>query len=311
MLKCQHIAHATALLVLIFPCWTAASSRRVDLVEFGRVVELPDDPRRPTTAADELSRGQNGWEALRGRDGLFTIGVEWDEPRELAEVNIEFRHAIAQRDQIQVQYWEDLSDGEAEDTADRSVKGRWMRPKTEWWAGDRDVSFSFLPEDHETAGRGEPGKLTRRTTRLRFICGKEDLPPVRYLRAYGPEPAATDTFDIRFDGSAALVPPVAVRIVNGFILASDGRTNMTSAVLREDASSSLHIRYIRTGAESLNRTKLTLGPVENHESQTAIYPADVARLGELRVAQAGVVIERRGGKVAEARGAVTTAPAAR
>src|SRR5690606_6130302 len=109
-------------------------------------------------------------------------------------------------------------DSPAQDAVRKPAEGRWMTPKTEWWAGDRDVSFSFLTEDHETAGKNEPGKTTRRTTRLRFICGREDLPPVRYLRAYGVERAAMDTFDLRLAEAKTLVPPIAVSTVNCFVL---------------------------------------------------------------------------------------------
>lgn len=311
MLNIKQFAHAAALLAVTLPCWGAGSSGRVNLVEFGRVVELPDEPAEPTTEADELSRGVEGWEAIRGRNGVYSIGVEWDEPRELAEVNIEFRHAIAHRDKIRVEYWRQEGQDPSADAADRPPKGGWRTPKTDWWAGDRDVSFAFLPDDEDTAGRAVPGRPTRRTTRLRFICGKNDLPPVRYLRAYGPEPARTDTFDFQLAPSAGLAPPVAVEIVNGFILAADGRTTMTSAVLREKEDGALQVRYNRTDAESLNRTKLILHPVDVPEARTVIYPTEVARLGQVRLAEEGVIIKRRGGRVGDLHEAVATWPSAR
>lgn len=311
MLNTKSFAHAAALFAVTLPCWGAGPSRRVNLVEFGRVVELPDEPAQPTSEADELSRGVEGWEAIRARNGVYTIGVEWDEPRELAEVNIEFRHAIANREKIRAEYWKQEGQGETESTADRRLEGRWVTPKTEWWAGDRDVSFAFLPEDEDTANRGEPGTPTRRTTRLRFICGKDDLPPVRYLRAYGPERARTDTFNFQLDPSAGLAPPVSVEIVNGFILAADGRTTMTSAVLRETQDAALQIRYGRTDAESLNRARLILHPVDDPEARTVVYPAEVARLGQIRLAEAGVIIKRQGGRVGDVREGVATRPVPR
>lgn len=279
---------------LAAPAW-AAGSERIDLVEFGRVVELPEEPDRVTTEADELVRGTDGWEAVLSDDGQYTIGVEWEEPREVAEVNIEFRHAIANREQIKVQYWK----GEVPDKngkADgKAAKGRWMTPKAEWWAGDRDVSFSFLPEDKETAKQKNDGKTTRVTQRLRFICGKEDLPPVRYLRAYGPARSATETFDIRFDRDKELAPPVTVRAVNGFIIAGDGKTKMTSAILR-DESNTLQIRYSRNDSTSPNRTQLILSPVDKPEVETVLLVGEAAKRGRVQVAKAGVVLERRGGK---------------
>jgi hypothetical protein len=287
----------------------AASDKRVDLVEFGRVVEMPDAPKPVTTSADELVRGTNGWDAVRGENGVYTIGVEWDEPREVAEVNIEFRHAIADREQIKVQYWKDEPGGtEAAGATGRRAKGRWLTPKTEWWAGDRDVSFSFLPGDKETAGK-EPDKTTRRTTRLRFVCGKEDLPPVRYLRAYGPERVATDTFDLRLDANSPLSPPVTVQIVNGYILSVVGNTQMTSAVMR-DREMTLQIRYLRGNEDSVNRTRVDLESVDDADVEAVFYPAEVARRGQVRLADRKLVVERRGGKLPGA-GAAATAPAGR
>ncbi|HOA72722.1 MAG TPA: hypothetical protein PL151_14035 [Phycisphaerae bacterium] len=299
---------ATTAASLLAACsgW-AAPDKRVDLVEFGRVVAMPDEPKAVTTAADELVRGTNGWDAVRGDDGVYTIGVEWDEPRELAEVNIEFRHAIADREQIKVQYWKDEPGGtEGAGTTGRKAKGRWLTPKTEWWAGDRDVSFSFLPGDHEATG-GQADKTTRRTRRLRFICGKTHLPPVRYLRAYGPEPFATDTFDVRLDANSPLSPPVTVQIVNGYILSVVGNAQMTSAVMR-DREMALQIRYLRGEADSPNRTRVILESMDEAGVQAVFYPAEVARRGQVRLTERRLVVERRGGKLPSA-GAATTVPA--
>jgi len=284
------------------------SSKRIDLVEFGRVVEPTDEPTRATTSADELVRGSEGWDAVRGPDGQYTIGVEWDKPREITEVNIEFRHAIASRDQIKVQYWRTAPSGAAKSDRPAGAGGEWRTPKAEWWAGDRDVSFLLLPADQEGPRRDGGRDSARRTNRIRFLCGnQDDLPPVRYLRAFGPAPVATDTFDVRFDRQGDLTPPIMCRIVNGFFLAGDAKTTMTSAIVHQQPGS-LQIRYARTDSASPNRTHVTLGPVDQSEVEYGFYPAEVARRGQVRLNEAGMLIERRGGKPAESQEPAATRP---
>ncbi len=272
----------------------AAPPGRINLVEFGRVVELSDQPARVTTTQDELARGSDGWDAVKGPGGDYSIAVEWDEPRDIAEVNIEFRHAIAHREQLRVQYWMP-ADSKA-DPAGRSAAGagRWLTPEADWWAGDRDVSFAFLPQDKEPIGRQPSSESCRRTTRIRFLCGSGELPPVRYLRAYGLGKPVSDTFDVRFDARDKLAPPVLVKIVNGFVLSGDGGVTMESAVIHE-APGTLVIRYARENAASPNRTQVLVSPVDAPSKQFVFLPAEAARLGRVRVAEAGLVVERRGG----------------
>lgn len=296
--------------VLLMGAGALAKGRpRIDLVEFGRVVELPDAPVKITTAADELPRGADGWDAVEREDGEYTIGVEWDEPRDLSEVNIEFRHAIANREKIKVQYFKPLdAQGRSGQAGDRKPsQGRWLTPKAEWWAGDRDVSFAFAPQDEETADASQPGVTYRGTSRLRFLCGKDELPPVRYLRAYGPGETATDTFDLRFEAKARIGPPVMVRIVNGYILSSDGKTTMESAVLHEGPAW-LRIHYFRDEAPSANHTRVMISPVDKPDQEVTVLPAEVARRGTLGVADSGVTVARRGGKVTATRPADKAPP---
>ncbi len=37
------------------------------------------------------SRMPTNWDAVRDEDGQYSIGIEWDAPRDVCEVNIEFR----------------------------------------------------------------------------------------------------------------------------------------------------------------------------------------------------------------------------
>jgi hypothetical protein len=283
----------------------AAARQRIDLVEFGRVVQLPDEPKRVTTDEDELTRGADGWEAPKNDNGEYSIGIEWDEPRDIAEVTIEFRHAIANREQIRVQYWK----AEPAGAGTGAPRGRWFTPRWDWWAGDRDVSFAFMPEDREAGGHKPEAGRFRRTTRIRFLCGKDELPPVRYLKAYGADPVTTDTFDFRFE-RARMAPPVMITVVNGYILAVDSKTTMTSAVLQESPGA-LEVRYARTDPASPNATRLMLAALDHPKEQQVLRPAQAARDGRIRLDEAGVVMERRGGRPASAPVPADASPAER
>jgi hypothetical protein len=276
----------------------AASKDRINLVDFGRVVELADEPTRVTTANDELTRGTDGWDAVRGAAGEYYIGVEWDEPLDICEVNIEFRHAIADREQIRVQYFRadnDTTRAAASEAA--PVRGRWLTPQADWWAGDRDVSFAFLPQDKDSSDRKNSTESYRRTTRIRFLCGKADLPPVRFLRAYGAGKAEVATFDLRFRDQEKLAPPALVKAINGYILSGDDQVTMESAVV-QDTPGTLSIRYFRGDTASPNRTRLLISAVSQPEREVVVVPAEAAAKGRVSVPQVGLVFERRGGQAA-------------
>lgn len=293
---------AAGLGTLPSPTWAAKS--RIDLAEFGRVVHFPEVPTKVTTTKDELSRGSDGWDAVQDEDGQYSIGIEWDEPRDISEVNIEFRHAIADRELIKAQYWkEDKTASQPGDSKTKTSKhssGRWLTPKAEWWAGDRDVSFAFAAQDAETANKNLPGKTVRRTTRLRFLCGRQELPPVRYLRAYGPGKVVVDTFDVRFDPKPTLALPVVVDVVNGFALSADGQAVLDSVMIRNDREV-LVLRFFQNDETSPNRTEVILSSLDKPENSYRFFPAQVAKRGLVRIPAGGVVIERRGGKPATTR----------
>src|SRR5512143_3268147 len=72
----------------------AATDQRINLADFARVVKfVSDTPAR--LEVQELETGPDGWPVWTGEGGQSMIGIEWDEPRDIAEAEIEFRHAIA------------------------------------------------------------------------------------------------------------------------------------------------------------------------------------------------------------------------
>ncbi len=275
----------------------AAADRSINLADFARVVRYAGDTPE-TLAAQQLERGEDGWRVWEGDDGQSMIGLEWDEPRDVAEVEIEFRHAIADREQIVVQYfqrhWPHAHQG-GWAPLDDPFHGRWVTAKAEWWAGDRDVGFAFVPYSEERPGDGAPAVRFRRTYRLRFLLGKrgEDLPAVRYLRAYGPAKPAEAAFEIRFDSRARLKPPLDVTALNGYLVNADDRTTARSATL-DGPSDRLRVRFHADDLESPNRTIITLRDRDDALNGLSFLPAEAVARGLIRVPAWGVVIAHVG-----------------
>lgn len=273
---------------------------RINLADFARVVEFTGDSP-DVLEARELHRGPDGWAVWTGDGGQAMIGLEWDEPRDIVETNIEFRHAIAERDLIQVQYFArngpvPLKEGQtaADPPHDAPIHDRWVTPPWEWWAGDRDVSFAFKSVRQERPDHQVPDVRYRRTRRLRFLCGRrDDLPPVRYLRAFGPSPSVDATFDIRFDRDADLAPPVLVSVVNGYVIAGDGKTTMEESRIGADPGE-VRLRFAEGDVDSPNRTEVTLRTVREPVVRVSFVPAEVVKRGHLRLTDRGLTIGHRG-----------------
>ena len=265
----------------------AAKVERIDLMDFAQVVRFSDDA---AMTAKPLDRGSDGWEAYsapaepgQAASNIYMIGVEWNAPRDLAEVNIEFRHAIANREKIQVQYYQE---GWPKGAAGAG-KGHWQTAKVaDWWAGDRDVSFVFTPYKEEQPGNGAPDVRFRQAQRIRFLISKEAPPPVRYIRAYGPGKAAIATFELSGESGAGKLALTAT-VENGYIVqgASGGTTQST---LIETLPRVLSIRYAAAEAGSPNKTVLKLQGEGARKDQFA--PADVAKAGRLKLEALGLTV---------------------
>lgn len=298
------------LLTILFLCHDsaggAAPSKRIDLADFGRVVRYSG--RTPDTfEVRSIERDEEGWKAWRGEDNQYMIGLEWDEPRDIAEVNIEFGRAIAHRDAIHLQYfkgsWPSIGRG-GWTQQDDPFHGEWVTAKiAEYGGGDRDAGFTFTPYHEERPAENAPAVRYRRTFRLRFLLGPDEGPPVRHIRAYGPSPAAEGTFDIRFDdqafsrdprGSAfspaqRLKPPLKLSVVNGALFESDGRTPTRSASI-DAVPASIRVRYADKDLESQTRTIVTLRGAGQPAQGLSFLPAEAAEVGAIPVPALGVMI---------------------
>lgn len=258
------------------------ADERIDLTEWARVVQFTGDTPQAFNIR-ELERGRDGWETWVDEDGQAAIGVEWDEPREIAEVAIEFRHAIADRDLVRVEYWSDHGD---------PYHGRWMSPQSEWWAGDRDVNFKILPLENQA---GADGRVPRwpQTFRLQFKCGERELPPVRYIRAYGPRSFDHATFHIDVDDGSALKKPLMISTVNGHVLAGDGSTTLTESRLPESGEG-VTIRYAAEERSTNNRTIVTIRSGVDETQGFSFLPAEVVHYGIIRIPALGATVVHEG-----------------
>ncbi|GMU20607.1 MAG: hypothetical protein AMXMBFR13_07040 [Phycisphaerae bacterium] len=283
---------------------------RINLAEFARVVEFTGDSP-DTLEAETLERGPDGWMAWKGPGGEYMMGLEFDAPRDIAEVNIEFRHAIADRDLIKMQYYRDRSTrskNEQKAATPSEFESPWATARiADWWAGDRDLSFTFAPEEHE---RVEAGAVPYyRTRRLRFVLGHRELPPVRYIRAYGPGDAAEGAFELQFEPSAKVRPPVDVSVVNGLIMEADGPDTRVSAF---EARRPLKVRYADANTTGPNRTEVSVRSPGSPQHGFTFLPAEVARQERMHIATRGVTVFYRGSvpktRPSDSRPATSTAP---
>ncbi len=257
------------------------ASRRIDLAEFATAVRFEGESPAMITAT-ALERGVDGWEVYTLPDGTRAIGLEWDNPRDLAEVNIEFRHAIAHRDRIRVQYWSATGGpAGASPGVEDAFHGRWVTARADWWAGDRDVSFAFLRGEPDAPAMSADDPLVIRTRRLRFLCGTDDLPPVRYLRAYGPDEAVEATFYVRFGPQARGRTTLDVAAVNGLLRSRETSTLLKTARITGDRAE-LTVRF-SPDEEGFSRTVVTLRDASDRAVGFSFLPAEALRRGTISV----------------------------
>lgn len=285
---------------------------RVNLADFGRVVRFEgDSPRSLRSIA--IERGPDGWQSWVDEEGVAWIGVEWDRPRVITEVEIEFRHAVADRQLIQVEFFapEPLPDPSCGGRPGYDAfHGRWMSGRTDWWAGDRFVGFEFLgpvgtqPATADPLGGGEAGFLC--TSRLRFNLGRRDygLPPVRYIRVYGPHTPCEARLDVRLDDDSPLVWPIEVEVTDGKLLNHPTYATTRTATLDPDGRT-LHVRY-HGEARGANRTIVTLRSAGRDDRGFSFLPDEVVARGIVRVPSLGVTISDHAG-IAEKPSGVTSA----
>ncbi len=278
---------------------SVSADARINLADFGRVVRFEGDC--PGTLREiEIEHASDGWSPWIDDEGVAWIGLAWDEPRLVTEVEIEFRHAIADRRLVRVEYFEheSISDPSCGGQAGYDAyHGRWKKGRTDWWAGDRFVGFEFLNStdtqpSSDTAPEA-PDTGYPRTNRLRFFLGQRDyeLPPVRFVRVYGPHAPREVQLDILSDRHSAFTWPIEVSVTNGLLLnLPENLTTRTAALDPEHHT--LHVRY-HEAARGANRTVVTLQSAGSEGVGLSFLPDEVVREGLIRIPSLGVTVADR------------------
>ncbi len=270
----------------------APPENRINLVDFGQVVKYTGDAPR-NMDIEKLERGADGWEAWKGSSDEYMIGVEWAQPRDIAEAHIEFRHAIADRHEIKVQYFQHEIRGAEQGgcALPDPYHGQWVTPEVKWCAGDREVIFEFMEE--RESGTWQRQRVAYRTCRLRFICGRQERPPVRYLRAYGSRQVREATLELRLARGSELQVPVKVSACNGYLLNEQSGIIKESKVF-ESLPAALKVRYAQGDRASASQTIVTVRELYEPGSGFSFAPAEVVCRGIVRIPTAGVVVFHKG-----------------
>jgi hypothetical protein len=244
---------------------------RVNLADFGQVVHF-EAGGGSQLSAEPLKRGEDGWTAQQLPDGRYAIGLEWDRPRVIRECSIEFRHAIANRHLVTVEYWH---------------KDGWRRTSYEWWAGDRDVNFRFGPSPLDEPSASSPSRCIR-TRRLRFLCGPDSRPPVRYLRTYGFDGAIEMDLDIKRLEDSPFTPPLRVSTTNGYLIQSGDSLETETQLVKPPFR--VMIRCTPVAADHPNATMVRLRGIRDDRQKVEFVAVDLIDASVLRLTEAGMVI---------------------
>lgn len=282
-----------ALLPLLLHVSILSSGDRINLADFGHVVRVAGDTG-PGCVIEPIPRGTDGWPAGKLDDGRYAIALFWNRPRRLSEVEIEFRHAIADRGKIRPAILRPAAESAPVGAAPGTpwpdpYGGVWSEPAFEWWAGDRDVGFEFNADDDPMGAMLRPCALT--TCRVMFNLGPrdEELPPVRYLRAFGPGTVEDATFEVRFDRDTTLTPPFRIELDNGYLVDDKGKT---STQRREvpGPRPRFGVRFFRDDIDSPNRTMVTVMEGRDRLAGFSFLPAEVLARGIVRIPACGAVV---------------------
>jgi hypothetical protein len=296
------LSGSALLLFSTFSSTLPAASIRVDLVPFGRVVRYEGDSPE-TFEVHTVERGPDGWRAWKGENGNYMLGLEWDEPRDVAEVTLEFSAAFHNCDRIRVQYvkqhWPSLEVG-GWAPIDDPFHGTWVTARPlNTWQGDRDARLSFGQLNEEPGRVGLHGLRFRRTYRLRILLGTDEPPPICAIHAYPVQPVTQSEFELRFDRGSLFRLPLRVEIVNGTLL--DQNTNSRTALTLPSLVSLLRVAYLRVDVETQTRTVVTIRSADDPLRGFSFLPQEAHDRGALRIPALGVTVAARGPHSSDAR----------
>ena len=267
---------------------------------FGRVVRFEGDSPEALEAR-ALARAPEGWRAYQDALGEYVLGLTWDEPRDIAEISLEFHDAFAEGDRIRVEYfyknWPSLEVG-GWAPIDDPFHGRWQTiPLQNAWLGERFVTLPFASLNTEPQREMWHGERYRRTYHLRLRFGTNAPPPVSAIRVHALQPEVEGEFDLRLDRRSPIRPPIEVSIVNGELL--NERGEVARSVRWESASGTLRVRHFRVDVETPTRTIVTVRSVAEPLAGFSFLPEEVRSRGVIQVPALGAMVSTHGNRVKE------------
>ena len=272
-----------------------AAQTRIDLMPFGRVVRFEGNSPE-TLEARRLERGLDGWKAWKSDCGEYFLGLTWDEPRDIAEISLEFHDAFSESDRIRVEYfyknWPNLEVG-GWAAIDDPFHGQWQTiPLQNAWLGERSMTLPFASLNTEPQRGMWHGERYRRTYHLRLRFGTNAPPPVAAIRVHALQPEVEGEFNLCLDRGSPIRPPLDVSVVNGELLKGGGEATRSARL--ESASERLRVRFFRVDVETPTRTIVTVRSLADPLSGFSFLPEEVRSRGVIRVAALGATVSTHG-----------------
>ena len=277
-----------------------AAQSQIDLMPFGRVVRFEGNSPE-TLEARTLERGPDGWGAYKDALGEYALGLTWDEPRDIAEISLEFHDAFSQGDRIRVEYfyknWPSLEVG-GWAPIDDPFHGEWQTiPLQNAWLGERFMTLPFASLNTEPQRQMWHGERYRRTYNLRLRFGTNAPPAIAVIRVHALQPVVEGEFELRLDRRSPIRPPFEVSIVNGELL--NERGEVARSVRWESASGKLRVRHFRVDVETPTRTIVTVRSLADPLSGFSFLPEEVRSRGVIRVPALGAMVSTHDNRAKE------------
>lgn len=279
------------ILLIIVATRAGAAPARIDLVPFGRVVLFAGNTPE-TLEASTLMRSPEGWTAGKDVEGKYLIGLTWDEPRDVAEIELEFQDAFPDRDRLQIQYfyknWPNQDVG-GWAPIDDPFHGQWKTiPLQNAWFGDRSVTLPFASMNTEPDREVWHGLRYRRTYHLRVLFGTNAPPPITAIHAYGLQPAVEREFELSLTPRSSIRAPLDVSIVNGELI--NPRGEMVHSLALASAAERLRVRFLRVDVDTPTRSVVTIRSAADPLNGFSFLPQEVQSRGVITVPELGATV---------------------
>jgi hypothetical protein len=273
-----------------------SATQQIDLMPFGRVVQFEGNSPE-TLEARTLKRGADGWQAWKDERGEYNLGLTWDEPRDVAEICLEYHDAFAQGDRIRVEYfyknWPNLEVG-GWAPIDDPFHGQWQNiPLQNAWLGERGATLPFASLNTEPQREVWHGERYRRTYHIRLLWGTNAPPPITAIRVHGLQPEIEGEFELRIDRASSIHPPFEVSAVNGDLL--DARGDAAQPVRLQSAEAKLRVRYFRVDVDTPTRTIVTVRSAADPLCGFSFLPEEARSRGVISLPALGATVTSLGG----------------